>query len=220
MTKKVKASDIYSNRDEKYFNFPRTMFQRFVTRVWYYYTFHIANRLKVIGKENLPKNNEFIAVANHLSTLDPVLVANLMPYPISYMAKKELFEHPLVRLMLDWLGAFAVDREKLGVSTIKTALRVKKMGWLLGLFPQGTREKPGKITKITRGFVGLAKSTKCGLLPVGITGTENKSKKPFSGRVVVKIGKLIPYSENTDEMYNAWINAIQELTGYQYCPEE
>ena len=42
---------------------------------------------------------------------------------------------------------------------------------------------------------------------------------PFTGKIVIKIGELIPYSENVDEMVAKWIESIQELTGFNYIAE-
>ena len=121
---------------------------------------------------------------------------------------------------MDWLGAFAVDREKLSVSTIKTALNIKRTSdWVLGIFPQGTREMSGKITTVAKGTFALAKASKCGILPIGIVGTDKKTFIPFKGKIIVKIGKLIPYSDNIDEMASKWIEAVQELTGFEYISE-
>ena len=156
--------------------------------------------------------------ANHLSTLDPPLVCAVMKRGVAYMAKKELFENPFMNWWLNWLGAFAVDREHLNVSTIKTALTIKKTEWVLGIFPQGTRQEPGKISNITKGFASLAKTTKCGILPIGIVGTDKARRLPFSGKIVVNIGEVIPYSENVEEMVDKWIQAVQKLTGFTYCP--
>ena len=72
------------------------------------------------------------------------------------------------------------------------------------------------MSDITKGFASLAKTTKCGILPVGITGTQEAKHIPFTGKIVVRIGKLIPYSENVEEMVSAWIEEIQELTGFEY----
>jgi 1-acyl-sn-glycerol-3-phosphate acyltransferase len=139
--------------------------------------------------------------------------------PLAYMAKKELFENPFMRWWLNWLGAFSVDREKLGVSTIKTVLTIQNTDWALGIFPQGTRQEAGEISHITKGFASLAKSTKCGILPIGIIGTQDAKRIPFSGKIVVKIGKLIPYSDNVEEMVEKWITEIQNLTGFSYNPQ-
>lgn len=217
-TKKTNGNK-YSLRTPEFYNKWRRMFLFLVTHVFYMIRFKLVYRLEVQGKENIPKDNGYIIAANHLSTLDPPLVCGVMNRGVAYMAKKELFENPFLRWWLDWLGAFAVDREKLGVSTIKTVMTIKKTGWVLGIFPQGTRQEPGEISNITKGFASLAKSTKCGILPVGITGTQEVKRFPFTGKIVVKIGKLIPYSDDINGMVDAWGNAIQELTGFKYNKE-
>ena len=206
----------YSLRTPEFYNRWRKMFLFLVTHIFYMIRFKLVYRLEVQGKENIPKDNSYIIAANHLSTLDPPLVCGVMNRGVAYMAKKELFENPFLRWWLDWLGAFAVDREKLGVSTIKTVMTIKKTGWVLGIFPQGTRQEPGEISNITKGFASLAKSTKCGILPIGITGTQEVKRFPFTGKIVVKIGKLIPYSDDVNTMVDQWGYAIQELTGFKY----
>ena len=209
----------YSLRTPEFYNRWRKMFLFLVTHIFYMIRFKLVYRLEVQGKENIPQDNSYIIAANHLSTLDPPLVCGVMNRGVAYMAKKELFENPFLRWWLDWLGAFAVDREKLGVSTIKTVMTIKKTGWVLGIFPQGTRQEPGEISNITKGFASLAKSTKCGILPIGITGTQEVKRFPFTGKIVVKIGKLIPYSDDVNTMVDQWGYAIQELTGFKYNRE-
>ncbi len=215
MIKESKKKKNYSSREQKFFNFWRRCFQFLVTHIFYMIRFKLVYKLEVIGKENIPKDNAYIAAANHLSTLDPPLVCSILNRPLAYMAKKELFKNPFMRWWLDWLGAFAVDREKLDVSTIKTVFNIKKTSWVLGIFPQGTRQEPGYITHITKGFAALAKSTKCGILPIGIVGTHVAKRIPFTGKITVKIGELIPYSDNVDEMMQAWTKAIEQLTGFK-----
>ena len=127
-----------------------------------------------------------------------------------------MFENPFLRWWLNWLGAFAVDRENLSVSTIRTVLTINKTEWVFGIFPQGTRQKPGTISGITKGFASLAKTTKCGILPIGIVGSQESRFIPFSGKIVIKIGEIIPYSDNVDEMFEKWITSIQKLTGFKY----
>lgn len=209
-TKKTKKSA--SSREQKFFNKWRRLFQFLVTHVGYMIRLKLVYRLEVQGKENVPKTNDYIIAANHLSTLDPPLISAVMDRPIAYMAKKELFVNPFMRWWLNWLGAFSVDREKLGVSTIKTVLTIKKTDWVLGIFPQGTRQEVGEMSNVTKGFASLAKSTKCDILPVGIIGSQEVKRLPFSGKIIVKIGKLIPYTNDVDDIVSQWKESIQELT--------
>ena len=203
-------------REQKFFNKWRAVFQFIITHIGYMIRLKLVYRIEVYGKENIPKDNAYIVAPNHLSTLDPPMVAAVWSRPLAFMAKKELFENPFLRWWLNWLGAFAVDREKLGVSTIRTVLTIKKTDWVFAIFPQGTRQEPGIISNVTKGFASLAKTTKCGIIPVGIIGTEVAKYLPFSGKIVVKIGEMIPYSENVEEMVEKWIESIQELTGFKY----
>ena len=220
MSQDKNTSNNHSLREPEFYNKWRSLFQFLVTHVFYMIRFKLVYRLEVYGKENIPDDNNFIVAANHLSTLDPPLVCGVMNKPVAYMAKKELFENPFMRWWLNWLGAFAVDREKLGVSTIKTVKNLKNTDWVLGIFPQGTRQEAGEISHITKGFASLAKSTKCGILPVGITGTQEVKRFLFSGKIIVRIGKVIPYTDDVAGMVVDWEKSIEDLTGFKYVQDE
>ena len=206
----------YTKRTASEFNIWRRIFQFFICKIFYMIRLKLIYRLKIEGLENIPKDNAYIVCPNHLSTLDPPLMVAVMPRSVAFMAKKELFEKPFCRWWMDWLGAFAVNREKPGASTIKTAMSIKKTEWVLGLFPQGTRGEFGVIKGVNKGFANLAKVTKCGILPVGVVGTQEKKNIPFTGKIIVKIGELIPYSDNVDEMVQSWIASMEKLTGFKY----
>ena len=211
MAKKKKE---YTKRTSAQYNVWRGIFQDLVCKIGYMIRFKLVYRLEVYGLENVPKDNEYIICPNHLSTLDPPLMVSILPRHVAFMAKKELFDIPFLRWWIDWLGAFAVNRESLGPSTIKTVMEIKKSKWVFGIFPQGTRGVPGEITGVTKGFAGLAKITKCAVLPIGIIGTNEVKRWPFTGKIIVRIGKPIPYSDDIDGVVKKWSEQISELTGF------
>lgn len=216
----AKQKKQYSTRKASQFNIWRSLFQFLVCKIGYMIRLKLVYRLEVHGLENVPKDNKYIVCPNHLSTLDPPLMVAVMPRSVSFMAKKELFDIPFLRWWIDWLGAFAVNRESLGPSTVKTVQEIKDSNWVLGMFPQGTRGVPGEIKGVTKGFAGLAKLTKCDILPVGIIGTNEVKRWPFTGKIIVKIGKIIPYDKNTELVKDKWIEQIQELTGFKYVGDD
>ena len=216
----AKQKKQYSTRKASQFNIWRSLFQFLVCKIGYMIRLKLVYRLEVHGLENVPKDNKYIVCPNHLSTLDPPLMVAVMPRSVSFMAKKELFDIPFLRWWIDWLGAFAVNRESLGPSTVKTVQEIKDSNWVLGMFPQGTRGVPGEIKGVTKGFAGLAKLTKCDILPVGIIGTNEVKRWPFTGKIIVKIGKIIPYDKNTELVKDNWIEQIQELTGFKYVEDD
>ncbi|MBS6604056.1 MAG: 1-acyl-sn-glycerol-3-phosphate acyltransferase [Brachyspira sp.] len=216
----VKKKKEYTKRTSSQYNLWRGIFQNLVCKFGYMIRFKLVYRLEVHGLENVPKDNEYIVCPNHLSTLDPPLMVSIMPRHVAFMAKKELFDIPFLRWWIDWLGAFAVNRESLGPSTIKTVMEIKKSKWVFGIFPQGTRGVTGEIRGVTKGFAGLAKITKCAILPVGIIGTDEVKRLPFSGKIIVNIGKPIPYSNDVDSVVEKWTEEIQKLTGFTYIKDE
>ena len=211
-----KQNQKYAMRSTKFFNRWRRIFLFLVTNVFYMIRFKLVYRLEVYGKENIPKDNKYIVAANHLSTLDPPLVCSVMKRGVAYMAKKELFDNPFMRWWLNWLGAFAVDREKLGVSTIRTVMGIKDTNWVLGIFPQGgIRKDTNKIENIHKGFVMFAKKFKADIIPVAICGYDGYAKKLFEKHLTMKVGKPISYELPEDEIVNNWVKQICDFTGLE-----
>lgn len=201
----------FQKRDSKEYNLLRSIFQK-ITCTWVYGLYYrVVYNLKVVGRENVPKNGFCIVASNHISAIDPFLVVHAVGRNLAFMAKKELFENKVSSFFLDLLGAFAVNREKLSPSTIKTAHALKKTNWCLGIFPQGTREKDGNISNVSKGFASLAKTLKCDIIPVAITGMTKDERKVFNGHMKITIGKPIPFNDNVEEMVAVWNNKINEL---------
>lgn len=215
----TKRKEKYSTRKASQFNRWRTLFQFLVCKIGYMIRLKLVYRIEINGLENVPKDNNYIVCPNHLSTLDPPMIVAVMPRSVAFMAKKELFDIPFIRWWIDWLGAFAVNRESLGPSTVKTVQEIKASNWVLGMFPQGTRGVPGEIRGVTKGFAGLAKLTKCDILPVGIIGSEQVKRWPFTGKIIINIGEVIPYDKNPEVVRLKWIEEIQKLTGFKYIDE-
>ena len=173
------------------------------------------------GKENIPTDRNYIAAPNHISLMDPVIVGEAINEPIAYMGKKELFDsNRAFAWLLDQVACFAVNREKLEVSTIKTAINVLKTPkWRLGIFPQGGIKRNKKIEKINKGVAIIAKQMKTDIVPIGITGCETPNWIPFKGKIKIKIGEPISHNQEVDDILNEWGEKIAELTGYEYVKE-
>lgn len=175
-------------------------------------------KLKVKGKENLPKDRNFILASNHVSEMDPPLVAAATNKHIAFMAKKELFEANDKRSWLvKRLGAFSVDREKPEIATFKTVRDIFKTSWPLGIFPEGGTKKNKKIENIRKGFVKIAKHAKSDIVPVSIVGFDGYAKKLFEKDITIVIGKPISYKLDEDEIIQQWCAEICKNTGFENC---
>ncbi|OGI23450.1 MAG: hypothetical protein A2287_04985 [Candidatus Melainabacteria bacterium RIFOXYA12_FULL_32_12] len=209
----------FAKVEASHYNWWRALAQYWVIYFILYPFFKIFFRVEVHGRENIPKDKSILVAANHTSNFDPVILALGIKRPVAFMAKKELFEVPVLSQIIDILGAFAVNRKKLEIATIKSAKTVlSSTNWHMGMFPEGTRIKPGKIRTIHKGFGYLAKATGSDILPFGII--LKREHCPIFGKLIVKIGKPIPAPATAEEAIEKWTKAISELTGLEYTPEE
>ena len=173
--------------------------------------------LKVEGRENLPETSRIIFAGNHVSYIDPPLIAVSAWKNIAYMAKQELFhdKDKLLRFLVHILGAFAVNREKPEIATFKTVKSIFNTSWALGIFPQGKIVKEPVISNVHKGFVMFAKKFQADIVPVAICGFDGYAKKLFEKHITVKIGKPISYTLDENEIVREWARQISEFTGFE-----
>jgi 1-acyl-sn-glycerol-3-phosphate acyltransferase len=120
------------------------------------FVMRIAFRMQVEGKDNVPSQGGVILAANHLSMLDPIVVGCAIDRPVRFMAKRELFDNPLLRMLARSLGAFPVRRGKDDKDAFRRALEVLRNDEVLGIFPEGTRSLDGRLQRAYSGAAVLA----------------------------------------------------------------
>lgn len=146
-----------------------------IFRVIFRLLFRFVYRLEVAGKENVPREGAVILCANHISNLDPPIVAAPLDRKVHYMAKEELFRIPLFNRMIAKFGAFPVKRGGVSKEAIRTALELLKAGEALGIFPEGTRRNAGGMGK--KGAASLALKSGATVIPAAIIGNYRPFRK-------------------------------------------
>ena len=129
--------------------------------------------VRVTGLHHVPLSGPLIIAANHVSFIDPPLVSIAVaprrrPFGI---AKKELFEIPLLGWWLRATGSFSLDRQGDATATMRAALDVLKRGGCLSIYPEGTRVKRGEQRAPKPGVSFLAARSGAWVVPVRVVGT-------------------------------------------------
>ena len=118
------------------------------------------------------------------------------------MAKEELFRNPISKLVCTWLGAFPVRRGGVDKLAIRHAMNLLKDNLMLGIFPEGTRQKGDSLGRFHDGVASMALRTGVPVVPVAIVGSD----KMIRGKVAVIIGKPIVVAKT-----KATVEAIAEV---------
>lgn len=166
-------------------------FYNFVTGVLNVFS-RVFFKFRVEGIENIPQEGSIIIAANHKSNLDPIFLAACMHKnrPITAVAKKELFKIKPLGYILNKLNVIPINREKPDVSTIKNILRSIKDGYVLGIFPEGTRIKEPGFGQAKAGLSVFAIKGKAQVVPISII-----SNYKLFNRVTIYIDKPISFEE-------------------------
>ncbi len=163
---------------------------------------HLLNmRVKVEGKENLPKDSGFSIYVNHTSMMDiSVLMYKLYDYPVAFLEKEVVDSLLFVGKWTRKLGCVTIDRsnDRKGAEAIINVIKNVKSGLSMVVFPEGTRsEEIGSLLDFKQGSFKVALKSKAPLIPMTIVKPKNYNKIiwPLKRKITLVIHKQIPYEE-------------------------
>ena len=180
---------------------PRVRLKRWPTEDWYFthvgYRFikatfggpvRWAARMKVRGADNVPAEGPVLLAVNHLSWADPVLVGAAIQRPAFYLAKEGVFRNRVAAKFFEAMGQIKVDRASGGnEGAVSTAVGLLSQGLVVGVFPEGTRSRPGQVRRGKTGVARIAALSGAPVVPIGIDTSELWPK----GRALPKLGAKV-----------------------------
>jgi 1-acyl-sn-glycerol-3-phosphate acyltransferase len=136
-----------------------------------------------------------LVVSNHQSFLDPMVLATAVPRPLSFLARKSLFDVPGLGKLIAALGAFPVRRGVADSRALRQILRVLHEGKALLMFPEGTRTRDGSLGVFKPGAAAIAIKCNVPVLPVCVEGAfecwPRQSALPRAARMAVGYGLIL-----------------------------
>ncbi|MGM9992555.1 MAG: lysophospholipid acyltransferase family protein [Candidatus Bruticola sp.] len=174
------------------------------------------------GVENIPKDGGCLIASNHVSLFDPPLVSIAIKFrQVHFVAKKDLFMIPLLGPVLAGCGCVWVDRSSKDGSSVNQAVDLLKSGRLVGIFPEGTRSKDGKLQRGKLGVAVMALKSGAPIVPACVFNTYEVGQNhgiPCGRRLSIRFGSPIfvglneqPDPKAMKEVSNKVMTAIADL---------
>ncbi|OGY93734.1 MAG: hypothetical protein A2406_04175 [Candidatus Komeilibacteria bacterium RIFOXYC1_FULL_37_11] len=152
--------------------------------------------------KNIPFNGSAIVAANHNSYLDFFILSSILKRRIYFLAGEVFFKSKLWKPLMLLTGQIKVDRyggdKKLVYAQVEKVLINNS---LLGIFPEGTRSRNGKLQKGYNGAVKFAYQYKVPIIPVGIIGTFDAwpPNRKFPKLIKSKVNIGCPFRINSND---------------------
>ncbi|HEX9104097.1 MAG TPA: lysophospholipid acyltransferase family protein, partial [Polyangia bacterium] len=169
-------------------------------------TYERLFKTTVTGRAHIPGNSGFIVAANHASHLDMGLVKHALgdwgEKLVALAAKDYFFEDPIRRVYFEnFTNLVPMDRHGSLRESLRLASEVIKQGYILLIFPEGTRSTTGVMVDFKPSIGYLALANKVDVLPMYLDGTHDAMPKgSFLPRrdkreIAAHIGPLISHEE-------------------------
>lgn len=155
----------------------------------------VCLKVTVEGLENFPRSGPLLVVINHIGDSDVPVLISALPSPPDALGKIELYELPVLGKMIDWYGVIWLHRGRSDIRALRAALDGFAEGRIVVIAPEGRYSVTGALEEGSGGAAFLAYKSGAPILPIAITGTENKNvyghlKRFRRAQVHIKVGKM------------------------------
>lgn len=175
-----------------------------VLRAIFYWFYQVS----ILDPQNLALDGAAILAANHIGNNDPILMHLLIRPKVHIMAKKELFRFRPLGALFRYFGAFPIERGAGDLGALGTAFDVVNRGDVLGIFPEGTRNKSGELKRFQPGTAVISVRTRTPVVLVYFT--------PFRAfrKTAVAVSQPIRLWEVFPDLNLADVASMREATDY------
>ena len=180
--------------------------------------FNLAARVDVTGYEHLPKEGSYVIATNHLGIADaPIAFYALDRWDMFVMVGEKGNEKAFFRFLGKYFNFIFIDRYNPDIKALRDVIHVMEDDNILVIAPEGTRSRTGALIEAKPGVSYLATKLNRPIVPVALTGTEDKVlfgrlKRLHRAHITVTAGPAFTLpplpKQNRDEILKQYTDEI------------
>ncbi len=161
-------------------------------------TVKLIARVEIHNFENLPATGAFVIATNHLGMLDAAMLYYFVERWDAFIPVAEKWEqNGIIRFLGKYFSLIFIDRANPSLKSMRKIIALMEAGNILVIAPEGTRSRSGGMIEGKPGVSYLAAKLDRPILPVGLSGTEDRLimanlKRLKRSKIVIRVG--IPFS--------------------------
>jgi len=190
-----------------------SLLPEFLMRFLAWILINVFYRIRATGLENVPAKGPAIVVCNHVSYMDPILLAGSIKRPMRFVMYYRIFQIPLLRFFFEHLRAIpiagAMEDEQLMNEAFERVDEELEAGNIVCIFPEGAITRDGEIQRFRPGIEKIIARRQVPVVPVALGrlwgswfsrrkgGGIRKVPGRLFARVRITVGDTVPAREVT-----------------------
>ena len=174
-------------------------------------------RFEIQGAQNIPRTGGAVLAINHVGYFDFTYAgyaARESGRLVRFMAKSEVFNHPVAGFLMRGMHHISVDRSA-GAASFRRAIEALRAGEIVGVFPEATISMSFELKAFKNGAVRMAADAGVPLIPLVIWGyqrvwTKGLPKRLGRHHVPIRIAIGEPMRVTPTEDRDAAARALRE----------
>ena len=188
-----------------------TLVPEFLMRFLIWILISILYRVRKEDLDNIPDRGAAVLVCNHISFIDPLVIAASCKRPIRFVMDHNIFKIPVLNFIFRTANAIPVAPAKVDAKVKEQAFidvaKALQRGELVAIFPEGMITYDGELNVFKPGIDEIIRTTPVPVIPLALRGLwgsffsrkHGRAMSRFPKRIFYKIalvaGKAIPANE-------------------------
>lgn len=143
---------------------------RGVLRPVFRLVFHLLSDVRILGRENVPKDGAYLLTINHVSFFEPPFILAFWPVAPEGAGAIEIWDRPGQSILVRLYHGIPIHRGEFNRQALEAMINVLASGYPLMIAPEGGRTHDLGMRRALPGVAYIVEKTGVPVLPVGVVG--------------------------------------------------